>query len=39
MKSLKLNFCFVGATTLDICESQHNYNNTMIIGTTINDIN
>ena len=30
---------FVHEVTLDIHKSQHNYNNTMIIGTTINNIN
>ena len=41
MKSLKtrLSRLFVHETTPEIHESQHNYNNTMIIGTIINNIN
>ena len=41
VKSLKtgLSCLFVHETTPDIRESQHNYNNTMIIGTIINNIN
>ena len=41
MKSLKtgLSRLFVHETTPEIHESQPNYNNTMIIGTIINNIN
>ena len=42
VKSLKTGFLhlFVHKTNPDVCKSQHNYNNTtMIIGTTVNNIN
>ena len=41
VKSLKTGFLhlFVHKTNPDVCKSQHNYNNTtMIIGTTVNNI-
>ena len=39
-KSLKTGFShlFVYEMISDICESQHNYNNAMITGSTINNI-
>ena len=40
-RNLKTGFLhlFVNEMTPDICKSQHNYNNVMIIGTLINNIN